>query len=322
MVSPDPLLRRDVDAEAAAWLARLQDSDRSAATETAFKAWAHADPANEEAFERATEIWAMIPGAMLCADAPVSAPVPLPVRRSSGLRVTAFALAASLLLIVGAGSGWWLFARPIDYATRIGEQKVATLEDGSRVALNTDTEIDVAFEKDVRRVTLERGEAMFEVAPNPDRPFIVRAGDKLVKAIGTSFIVRREGSGVVVTLIQGKVSVSDVSAGAARPTLLAAGERLTAAGPNATPLIDQPALDAATAWRRGQAMFSDAPLAAAVVELNRYGGPRITIDDPHLASLRVSGVFATNDTAEFANAVAALHGLRVQKTGDELHLLR
>ena len=318
MVIPTPLLREDTDAEAAAWLARLHADDRTDATESAFKAWLHADRAHEEAFERATEIWAMIPGAMLCAAAPAAAALPL---RHANRHAAGFAMAASLLLVLGAGSGWWLLTRPLDYATRVGEQKVATLEDGSRIALNTDSEVDVSYEKAIRRVTLERGEAMFEVAPNPDRPFVVRAGDKLVKAIGTSFIVRRDANGVVVTLIQGKVSVSDVAKAAVRPTLLTPGERLTVAA-SAPPVIDQPAMEAATAWRRGQAVFSDAPLSSAVAELNRYGGPRITVDDPHLASLRVSGVFATNDTAEFANAVAALHGLRVQRTSSELHLLR
>lgn len=322
MVTPDPLFDEDVDAQAAAWLARLQGSGRSDATEAAFKSWVHATPAHEEAFERATEIWAMIPGAMLCAPAaePASRVVPLPVRRSRVPSMTAFAIAASLALLLSVGGGWWLMTRPTDYATRIGEQKVATLDDGSRIALNTDTEIGVSFARDIRRVTLERGEAMFEVAPNPDRPFVVRAGDKLVKAIGTIFIVRRDDSGVVVTLIQGKVSVTDVTKAAA-PAMLAPGERFTVTG-TTPPLIDQPPIEAATAWRRGQAMFSDAPLSSAVAELNRYGGPRITVDDPHLASLRVSGVFATNDTVEFANAVAALHGLRVRRTGNELHLQR
>ncbi|MDV3456879.1 FecR family protein [Sphingomonas sp. HF-S4] len=322
MVTSHPLLRKGADAEAAAWLARLQDKDRSPATEEAFKAWAHADPAHEEAFERATEIWAMIPGAMLCADAPSATPVQLPVRRAPAWRVAAYAMAASLLVAIGAGGGWWLLSDPHDYATRVGEQKVATLEDGSRIALNTDTEIDVAYDAKTRRVTLSRGEAMFEVAPNAARPFLVRAGNRQVRAIGTSFIVRRDANGVVVTLIQGKVSVTDVSQRAARPTMLAPGERLTAGPGSATPLIDQPQIDAATAWRRGQAVFNDTPLAAAIAELNRYGGPRISVDDPHLASLRISGVFATNDTAEFANAVAALHRLRVEKMGAELHLLR
>ncbi|WP_168355826.1 FecR family protein [Sphingomonas gei] len=317
---PTPLFRAEVDADAAAWLARLQAEGRSEATESAFKAWLHADLAHQEAFERATEIWAMIPGAMLCSGVSTQAPASLPIRRTRG-RAAGFAMAASLLIVLGAGGGWWLLTRPIDYATRVGEQKIATLEDGSRIALNTDSEVDVSYEKDVRRVTLERGEAMFEVAPNPSRPFVVRAGDKLVKAIGTSFIVRRDASGVIVTLIQGKVSVSDVTKAAVQPTLLAPGERLTVPA-SAPSVIDQPPIEAATAWRRGQAVFNDTPLSSAVAELNRYGGPRVTVDDPRLAGLRISGVFATNDTAEFANAVAALYRLRVQKAGRELHLLR
>jgi transmembrane sensor len=103
--------------------------------------------------------------------------------------------------------------------------------------------------------------------------------------------------------------------------MLHAGERLTIT-PDAPSLIDQPSMEAATAWRRGQAVFADLPLSAAVAELNRYGGPRILIGDPRLASLRVSGVFATNDTAEFASAISALHGLRVQQGDGELRIVR
>ena len=69
-------------------------------------------------------------------------------------------------------------------------------------------------------------------------------------------------------------------------------------------------------------MFSNTSLADAVTELNRYGGPRLVIDDPRLAGLKVSGVFATNDTGEFAQAVAALHGLRIEREGPTLHIVR
>lgn len=312
------------DAEAAAWIARLQADDRGEATETALKAWLHADPAHADAFERATEIWGIIPGAALVA-ADMGQVTPL--RPQSARRLPAWqagmALAASLLLFLAVG-GWWLMERPVDYATKIGEQRVATLADGTRIALNTGTELSVDFNKDERRVTLDRGEAMFEVAPNPRRPFLVVAGDRIVRAVGTSFIVRRTGNSVVVTLIQGKVTVGQPRATGLRadpPTLLAPGERLTAAA-DAPPVIDQPSMEAATAWRRGQAVFSDTPLSAAVAELNRYGGPRIEVGDPRLASLRISGVFATNDTAEFAAAIASLHGLKVRQREGELEIVR
>lgn len=310
------------EAEAAVWTAKLQADDRDSTTEAALQEWLRADPAHAAAFERATELWAMLPGAALYRQKNV---VPLRrVRAKAGIgRHAVQALAASLLLTVGAGAGWWLLDHPADYQTKLGEQKVATLEDGSRIALNTDSEVEVSYGENERRVQLDRGEAMFEVAPNHARPFIVTAGDKQVRALGTSFIVRRSDSGVFVTLLEGKVSVTDlrVSADDRKSTILAPGERLTASV-DAPATIDQPAIDAVLAWRRGQAVFSDTPLSAAVAELNRYGGRHIELEDPRLASLRVSGVFATNDTAEFAAAVAALHELRVEKTADRLTIMR
>jgi transmembrane sensor len=309
------------EAEAAAWIARLESDDRNGSTDAGLQDWLRADPSHAAAFERATELWAMLPGAALCSGASAD------LRRSPRPRIRVmqpfYALAASVLLLLSVGAGWWLVTRPDGYATRLGEQKVATLEDGSRIALNTDSEVEVRYTADARRVELDRGEAMFEVTPNHARPFIVTAGDRQVRALGTSFIVRRTAAGMVVTLIEGKVSVTDIrpAKAVARATILTPGERLTATG-DAPPMIDQPAIDAVTAWRRGQAVFTDTPLSAAVAELNRYGGPHIAVDDPHLAALRISGIFATNDTSEFAAAIAALHGLRVERTGNSLRIVR
>ncbi|MBC9033775.1 FecR family protein [Sphingomonas sp. JC676] len=320
-----------IDAEAAAWIARLQSSDRCDATDDALRAWLHADSAHEQAFERATEIWGILPGAALVAANGAGTPsvrsaMQRPARSLRPPPAWGLALAACLLLVVlGGGASWWMTNRSLGYSTQLGEQKVATLKDGTRIALNSDTALAIDYEDDFRRVRLDRGEAMFEVAPNAHRPFIVTAGDRTVRAVGTSFIVRRADGGVVVTLIEGKVVINQIGAARSQPvdapTMLRAGERLTIT-PDAPSLIDQPSMEAATAWRRGQAVFTDVPLSTAVGELNRYGGPRITIGDPRLASLRVSGVFATNDTAEFASAIAALHGLHVQQVGGELRIIR
>jgi transmembrane sensor len=236
------------------------------------------------------------------------------------------ALAACLLLMVVASSVW-LAARPGSFSTAVGEQQMATLEDGTRITLNTDTRLRVRYADHQRSVMIDRGEAMFEVAPNPRRPFVVTAGGTKVRALGTSFIVRRVGGNVVVTLVQGKVSVTDAASGpggaakAANEAILAPGERLIVTD-NAMTQIDRPSIEAVTAWRRGQAIFADTPLSAAVAELNRYGGPHVVLGDPRLASLRVSGVFATNDTVEFATAVAALHGLEVERGRDEVAIVR
>lgn len=320
MVMP-PAPAASIDAEAAAWLARLQGDSRSPASEAAFKDWIEADPAHGAAFERATDIWAILPGAALQREARVAA-LP-PGRRRPRVPMPALALAASLLLIVASGLTLWHVASPAAYSTAVGEQKVATLEDGSRIALNTDSSVAVRYGPESRLVELERGEAMFEVAHNAERPFLVRAGGKQVRAVGTSFVVRRQGDSVIVTLLQGKVLVSDVGApdAAAHATYLTPGERLRTA-PGAPARIDAQPAEAATAWRRGQAMFGETPLADAVAELNRYGGPRIAVEDARIAALPVSGVFATNDTAEFARAVAALHGLRIEQREGTLHIVR
>jgi transmembrane sensor len=314
-----------IDAQAAAWVTRLQGDTRSAGTEDALRRWLDADPAHQDAFERATDIWTIIPGAMLHG-ATAEAASPSRARgRIGGARAKALAVAAALLLMIGGGGWVWWLEAPTVYSTEPGEQRIATLEDGSRIALNTGSEVDVRYDADRRAVRLEHGEAMFEVAHDADRPFVVTAGDKRVRAVGTIFIVRREGADVTVTLIEGKVAVTDTSrADGPRtppPTYLTPGDRLTASATGAAS-VDHQSIEAATAWRRGQAVFDDTPLAAAVAELNRYGGPHIVIDDPRLAFLPVSGVFATNDAEEFARAAAALHHLHVAARDETLHIIR
>ncbi len=306
---------RSVDAEAAAWLTRLHGDED---VRPALDAWLDEDPAHAAAFARASEVWAILPRAARSVEPANAGQAPRSVRLSRA----AIAVAASLLLgLVGV---WWSLGSPGDYATRPGEQRVATLEDGSRLALNTDTRVGVQFDDGRRHIELEKGEAMFEVAHDADRPFVVVAGDTRVQAIGTVFIVRRSADDVVVTLIKGKVAVSHAqppARGASRPPLvLRPGEKLTEPA-NGPARIEPESVEVATAWRRGQTVFRDTPLGEAVTELNRYGGPVIMVDDPRIAALPISGVYATN-AADFAEAAATLHGLRVEKDGDALHIRR
>ncbi|MBU1345432.1 MAG: FecR family protein [Alphaproteobacteria bacterium] len=307
-----------IDAQAAAWLARLHGPAEDE-VRPALAAWLAEDGAHAAAFERANEAWAILPRAARYDEEELNARSSS--RRPRGLRL---ALAACLPLMLGLGVLWWSLVSAGAYATRPGEQKVATLRDGSRIALNTDTQVDVQFDDGRRRIELDRGEAMFEVAHDAARPFVVVAGDTRVQAIGTVFIVRRTGEDVVVTLIKGKVVVSHdsqrVQGRSPQPVMLRPGERLTDPHDGLT-RIEPESVEAATAWRRGQTIFRDTPLGSAVSDLNRYGGPPIVIDDPRVAALKVSGVFATN-AADFAEAIAALHGLRVEKEGETLHIVR
>lgn len=317
----------DLDAEAAAWLARLY-AEPAGAAQPALDAWLAEDPAHAAAFDRARAVWALLPraashGQDLSLGLGETHAPPRPLRRPPVWRAAA-ALAAGLSLLIGAGVLWRSMHDADGYATRLGEQQVATLQDGSRIALNTDTQLDVRFDAGRRRIELDKGEAMFEVAHDPERPFVVVAGDTRITAIGTVFTVRRTRDDVVVTLIKGKVAVSQARPRAdgseAALVMLRPGEKLTEPA-NGPARVEPESVEVATAWRRGQTVFRDTPLGSAVTELNRYGGPPIVVDDPRLAALPVSGVFATN-AADFAEAIAALYGLRLEKRGETLHIVQ
>lgn len=306
MVSEPTRTAKGIDADAAAWLARLHGPYRSADTDSALKTWLKADAAHESAFERATEIWDMIAGAAWSAEAlPDDRP-----RRS----VLAAAVAALALVIAGTFA---FLARPPVHQTQVGGQQVVILDDGTRISLNTDSRVAVLYSDSERLVRLERGEGLFEVARSPDRPFIVQAGDQHVRALGTTFLVRRDGGRTAVTLLDGRVEV----AGPARVTGLSPGERVTLTE-GAGAALDRPPIGAVAAWRRGEIVFEDTSLLEAAGELNRYSRSQILLSDSSLASLRVSGVFSTSDVGEAAETIAELHRLRIVREGDELRLAR
>jgi len=293
-----------VRAEAAAWVARLQSPERDAGTEQAFRHWIEADPAHAAAFDRATQVWEAIGGAasgMMVGKGRSK-------QRADALRVVASVAAVAAL---GAAGGWGVLRDPV-YVTKVGEQRSVRLADGSRLALNTDTKVVVHYTKGRRDLRLARGEAQFDVAHNPARPFIVTAEGQQVKALGTSFVVRDDGRAVSVTLIEGKVTVTPAAAASksAPPVYLTPGQRVRV-GATASPRIDRPKIEAVTAWRSGEILLDDTPLALAVAEMNRYSPTPLYIDDPEVASLRVTGIFRAGDSHAFARTVAAQYSLAV-----------
>ncbi len=223
------------------------------------------------------------------------------------------------------------------YATGVGEHRVVMLGDGSRMSLNTATKVRASLGSSQRLVEVEAGEALFEVAKDATRPFLVAAGGAEVKATGTAFLVRLQSSSqevstsLEVTLIEGQVvlrpqaGLVGVAAGAG-PVVMIAGERVHIDGAMAAPRtskvrVDRPGLDRAVAWTRGEASFDDVALNEAVAEMNRYSSkPIVMVYGDRLKALRVSGLFRTGDSASFARAVGALHGLDVKEQSDRLEL--
>lgn len=320
-------------AEAAAWMARLHGPNRSPEVEAGFRRWLAEAPEGAAAFEWLTDTWEK---SARLRRRPVEQ---LRAERSS-LRISLprAALAAAAAAIV-AIVGTMLYLQNNALITRVGEQRIVRLEDGSRMHLNTDTRVVVHYDKQQRGIELRKGEALFDVAPRADRVFVVTAGDRQIRAVGTSFMIRRDERSLAVTLVEGKVTVAPIegnSAGYALapgaavsgPTVwsgppdaiqLAAGERLTIrVGEPAR--IDRPPLDRVSAWQRGQVAFDDTPLADALSEMNRYSDMQLAISGSTSTAIRVSGVFKAGDSTDFARAVASTYGLQVQIRGRQIVL--
>lgn len=195
-----------------------------------------------------------------------------------------------------------------DYATRTGERRMLELADGSRVWLNSDSALSVDFSPQQRRLRLHSGEALFEVAKDAARPFIVEAKGGEVRAVGTRFDVDSRGPQVRVDVTEGVVQVN--SAGS-EPVRLSAGERLSyreAAAPEPVQPLD---LSSASAWQRGKLIFNQRPLGEVLDELERYVPGRIVLTDNALRQHKVSGVFDLKDPAALLKTLERLQPVKV-----------
>jgi transmembrane sensor len=322
-------------AEAGVWIARLHSEERDRATVAGLRRWLQTDPLNAKAFELCTEIWEESQNLRRVVPFATETPQPRNKRWSLPFAAAMTATVAAVAAVVGV-----LFLHRLpDVSTAVGEQRSLTLNDGTRVFLNTATHVVVKYDKSVRRVELEAGEALFQVAKRPDWPFIVRAGGRQVRALGTSFVVRRDAQQMAVTLVEGKVTVSTAfnsdeqpaprlqpergermdGTGPGKVYTLSAGQRLIfAAGKPAQ--LDAPSLEKAMAWRRGQVFLDDTPLSSAVSEMNRYSSTKLVIERPEAESLLINGLFQAGDSASFATAVAQAYSLRVIRHNDEIIL--
>jgi transmembrane sensor len=244
----------------------------------------------------------------------------------------------TLGVIVLSVLGWWNFrARPsqhaavaaattLHFSSRHGEQQTHRLPDDSVLYLNTDTSVTVRLSAAERLVTLESGEADFEVAHEPRRPFRVLAGSAQVLDVGTQFDVRVDPNGTVITVVEGRVAVGPRSpaAGADAGTVpraafieLSANEQLRVAQwPPGAPI----AADAhgTTSWMRRQITFEHEPLASVAKEFNRYASKPIVITTPALGNQEISGVFTIDDPDEFVAFLRSLKGVHVEVTDSRI----
>ena len=316
--------------EAAEWLVKLDNQlDRgglSAADRVALRRWLRQNPEHGQILQRQAELWGDMD---VLATHARARPRPRPRSR----RAPAFALATLGALAIVCSGLWLRLPSPGEpgaerlVATAVGGQREERLADGSLVHLNTDSLITVQFGAGERRVRLLRGEAAFDVAHDPERPFSVYAHNRIVTALGTRFTVRLGAQKVRVAVAAGKVALGRASRESnRRPTpgaqpaqavmFLVQGQRaeLPLAG-NAAPVLaamDQQAQERTFSWLQGRLIFDDERLATIVAEVSRYTAVKLTIA-PELGDIRLSGRFKTGDTE------ALLEALELARTDLAIH---
>lgn len=302
-------------AEAAAWISVLHGPRRTAEMERGFAQWLKTSVGHRRAFEEATQIWEESRAVARPSSLrrPPAAGQPRPSLRN-------YLLPAAACLVLAVVATWFLVGNPA-VTTDVGEQRALTLDDGTRVILNTHSRMVVSYDSKLRQVELTEGEALFEVAKRPDWPFVVTVGEHQVRALGTSFAVRRDADRVAVTLVEGRVAVTSRVDGTApaQATNLIPGERVTLLE-GVAPRIDKPQVDKVLAWQRREVAFDNTALADAIAEMNRYSRVSLVAPDKSMATLRVTGLFRAGDSSSFARAVADVFQLRVVEEPERIVL--
>lgn len=306
--------------EAADWFAKLNSRKITTPALEAFYAWRR-EPQNDLAYGRMERIWEA--GEQLKADPATARQVADALSRGGRHRRGQTWLRVMIpvggLALAGAIAAYLSFTSGLEtYSTPVGEQRLVALADGSRVRLDTDTRLQVRFQRGERDVQLVKGRAFFDVAHDPTRPFIVEADGAKVRAVGTRFDVRLTGAHPQVTLVEGAVEVTQAHDGQLKSWRLAPGQALRPAQPAPTPVAVDVAV--ATSWTSGQLVFHATPLSEAVAEVNRYSKTKIVLDDAPLAARPVSGKFDVGDTQAFVAAVCDLFELSPTLGDDEIRL--
>jgi transmembrane sensor len=321
---------QEIDQEAADWAAKV-DRGLSASEEIELDEWLAADARRAGAFGimRATALQTERAAALGLQFEPREF---AEVRRAALSRRGLIAGGGLAAACAALGAVVWPFLHADSYRSRKGEVRQLALSDGSAVTLNTDTEIDVRMSDHRREILVVRGEALFDVAHDKARPFVVVAGSTEAMAVGTSFTVRRlPGEAVQVLVREGIVEVRRSDDGRRSPQRLVANMRAVSTAQAATDAtlslitvaqVSAPELQRALAWRGGQLAFEGETLAVAAEEFGRYSDTKIVVEDPILAREEIAGLYQASDPIGFAQSVARSLNANTQVSEGQVRIYR
>lgn len=333
-----------IDHEAADWLARLDSGKLSRADRSALRDWIAQDASHAMALKGMATIWSDMDSLLndserLHQEGNVSL-----FALFDGFRIQRPAFAVLSIALVAILASTLMLNTSVEfqtafYVTAVGDQRIETFEDGSTAHLNTDSMIETEFTESFRIIRLLRGEALFDVTHDPDRPFVVYVGDRRVQAIGTRFVVRLTSENIVVTVTEGQVELCrrneevDFLAGAGDQALVATQEvvlisegetievldRADAIAPEA---IEDEEMDRRLSWASGQLVFKNETLEQVINEVARYVPVTIVIDDQELRDVLVSGRFQVGDTEALLEAIEVSLSIRADRDEQVIRLVR
>lgn len=321
------------------WLLRVSQAPNDTFVQRQMEQWRDASPENAEALRKAERVWKLT-GQLAPATADKWPKVPTPVAESQPVPEAVAlqprhaapragrtrtlrwamggALAACLVVAVAPNINTRLQA---DFHTAQGVRQEVQLPDGSRATLDADSAIAVAFTSGERDVRLLRGQVFFEVRPDRERPFKVKAGELDVTVTGTAFNVDLESATVRVAVQHGSVKVTEHDSERVLSPGLTAGQRLDFNSENGQSRLDSLPASRIATWRKGQLIADNARLGEMVAELQRYLPATIWLKDAQLAELRITGVYDTGNPEAALRAMAQPHGVRLESWTPWVHIL-
>lgn len=361
--------------EASEWFVEFNEGNTDTAARTAFNQWLRRSPEHVRAYLEISALWEgtkqladreqaseaeLIARALaednvvrLHASAP-SAGMESPNERKVRRHRAPAGIAASLALIVSSAVALlaWQQRAPT-YSTDVGEQRSITLADGSTIELNARTKVRIELGEYQRNIRLLEGQAIFRVAKDPNRPFVVHSGDTRVRAVGTEFDVYRKREGTVVTVLEGKVAVLPTTASVSSepPHERAIGSNASGSGPLVatqtsdelpdlsgavlltagqqvfiTPQSIEPPkladIDAATAWTERRVVFDSTRLEHAIEEFNRYNARPLVLHDEQIGTYHISGSFPATDPNGFLRFLEQRFNVQVIESDARIEIQR
>ncbi len=343
MKDSNPRISAEVRAEAIEWLIAFSEGDSDASARARFNEWLRRSPEHVATYLRISAFWQdadrieprhlrdiekLVKDA--CAESNVYPLAPgIPGGHIARLprRASFRALVAAALGVIVVSLATLTALRTPTYTTEVGELRTITLGDGSVVTLDAASRISVSFTRTQRSIELSDGQALFRVAKDPGRPFVVKSNNTRVTAVGTQFDVNRKSNGTVVTVLEGRVSVAGPpQEPAARtldtgPILVSAGEQAIVTSAQAS---KHRALNPAnaTAWTTGLLVFDSEPLREVARAFNRQNTKPLIVADPELQELRISGVFPATGAGRIAEFLHQRFAVQVIETDTGIRIER